>query len=159
MLNTEIDMFQPNKKKHRSVIGVFFGLFSSVCISDDAVLSAFTAFGENKESILASQQALSVDGFQMFPLAVDIDASATRDEADLHIAITSASLFTQQLQGLTHEICIARNADVDPAQSIKVTGLPMQMVYSDRSRSHFIKVLSTPVQELKMVLGRYCQAN
>lgn len=153
-------MFHCNKRQHRSaVIGVFFGLFSSVCLSDDTVFSAFTAFGENKELILASQQALSVDGFQMFPLAVDIDASDTRDEADLHIAITSASLFTQQLQVLTHEICVAQNAGIDPTQSIKVTGLPMQMVYSDRSRSHYIKVLSTPAQELKMVLGRYCQAN
>ena len=153
-------MFRCNKRKHRSVVvGVFFGLFSNLCLSDDAVLSAFTAFGENKELILASKQALSVDGFQMFPLAVDIDASVTRDKADLHIAITSASLFTQQLQVLTYEICVAQNAGVDPTQSIKVTGLPMQMVYSDRSRSHFIKVLSTPAQDLKMVLGRYCQAN
>lgn len=153
-------MFYGNKGKHRSAaIGVFFGLFSSVCLSDDALLSAFTAFGENKELILASQQALSVNGFKMFPLAVDIDASITLDDADMHIAITSASLFTQQLQMLTREICVAQNADVDPTQSIKVTGLPMQMVYSDRSRSHFIKVLSTPAQELKMVLGRYCQAN
>ena len=153
-------MFRGSVRKHRPVwVGVFVSLFSITCLASSPMLEAFAVFAEHRDAILTSDQSLTVDGFQMFPLGVAVDPQATSDEAQTAIAIATASLLTDQLQALTRKICMARNANRDPNQSIKVAGVPMQMVHSDRSRSYFIKVLSTPEQELKITLSRYCQPN
>jgi len=151
-------MMQYKMKKHRPIlVGVFFGLFSSVCLSNASVLESFAAFAKHKDTILASEQSLAIDGFQMFPLRTELDPKSTSDEQQQSIAINSASLFTLQLQALTRAICKATNTRLPPDQLIKVTGLPMQMVYSDRTRDRFIKVLSTPKQPLEAALSRYCE--
>lgn len=151
-------MTQRKLKKHRPIrVGVFLGLFSSGCLSSASVLESFAAFAEHKDAILASEQSLAVDGFQMFPLSIELDPKATYDELRQSIAIESAALFTLQLQAATREICSAAHTRVRPDQSIKVTGLPMQMVHNVRTRSRFIKVLSTPKQPLETALSRYCE--
>jgi hypothetical protein len=155
---TVVGAFQRKVIKHRPIaVGVSLGFFSSVCLSNAPALEAFAAFSEHKDNVLACEQSLAVDGFQMFPLGVELDPRATSDEAQVHIATTTASLLAEQLQALTLEICSASNTHLSPDQSIKVVGLPMQMVHSDRTRSHFIKVLSTPQQPLEVVLRRYCE--
>lgn len=149
---------QRNIKKRRPiVVGIFFGVFSFVCLSRASVLESFAAFAIHKDTILASHKTLAVDGFQMFPLGIELDPKLTSDELQQFIAINTASLFTQQLQALTREICRADNTRLRPDQSLKVTGLPMQMVYSDQIRGQFIKVLSTPQQPLEAALSRYCE--
>lgn len=151
-------MTQRKLKKHRPIrVGVFLGLFSSGCLSSASVLESFAAFAEHKDAILASEQSLAVDGFQMFPLSIELDPKVSSDELRQSIAIKTAELLTAQLQALTREICRAANTEVRPDQSIKVTGLPMQMVHNVRTRSRFIKVLSTPKQPLETALSRYCE--
>lgn len=151
-------MTQRNIKKHRPIfVGVFFSLFSSVCLSNSSLIESFAAFAKHKDTILASEQSLALDGFQMFPLGVALDPKSTRDEQQQSIAINTASLLTAQLRVLTREICRANQAHLRPDQSIKVTGLPMQMVHSDRTRGRFIKVLSTPKLPLEAALSRYCE--
>ena len=151
-------MMQRKLKKHRPILaGVFFVLLPSVCLSSPSVLESFEAFAEHKDAILASEQSLAVDGFQMFPLGVELNPKATDDDLQQSIAIETAALFTAQLKALTSEICRAANTRVRPDQSIKVTGLPMQMVHNDRTRKRFVKVLSTPRQALEAALSRYCE--
>ena len=151
-------MMQCNIKKHCPIlVGVFFGLFSSVCLSNSSVLESFAAFAKHKDTILASEQSLALDGFQMFPLGVALDPKSTSDEQQQAIAINTASLLTAQLRALTREICSANQTHLRLDQSIKLTGLPMQMVHSDRTRDRFIKVLSTPKQPLEAALSPYCE--
>ena len=151
-------MIEGKIKKHRfMLVGVFFGLLSSHCLSGSSVLESFAAFAKHKDIILASDQTLAVDGFQMFPLGIELDQKATDDELQRSIAIETAALFSAQLQELTREICRANNTRLRPDQSIKLTGLLMQMVHSDRTRSQFIKVLSTPKLPLEAALTRYCE--
>ena len=151
-------MMQRSITKHRPIlVGVFFGLFSSVCLSNSSLPGSLAAFATHKDTILASEQSLALDGFQMFPLGVALDPKSTSDEQQQSIAINTASLFIAQLQALTREICRANQAHLRPDQSIKLTGLPMQMVHSDRTHGRFIKVLSTPKLPLEAALSRYCE--
>lgn len=147
-------------REHRSVwVGVLVFFFSITCLTSSSELEAFAIFAENRDTIPTSDQSLAADGIQILPLGVNVDQKTTSDEVQTTIAIATAALLTKQRQELTREICMAQNADMDPNQSIKVAGLPMQMAHSEQADNYLISVLSTPEHELHTALGFYCRNN